>query len=472
MGNYDFSLDLESQNTMSVINNWIKPESTVLEFGSANGRLTKYLSEEKKCKVTIVEIDEEAGSKAEKYAVRSYLGTKYGNIENFFWEREKQEFQYIIFADVLEHLNNPQKVLEKCKEVLREDGRILVSIPNITHNSIIIDMLNDKFEYSKTGLLDRTHIHFFSYKSFIDMVKKNGMFVCETVPIYSRVANNEIKNSFADVPVEIAQYLRKRIAGSIYQYVFKLSISEKDICKEKNLIEGLEIERYEELETQCYYRTTESVEYTSDRKVSKIYFENSKVFFEIDLSSMEKVQNFRWDPMEDNGVVFLEKCQIVNEDSCVELKVQKSNAIINIGKIFVFEEMDPYVEFEIIPEQYRFGKIQIEFSILAYRRDAEFYEKLKQILLESSGKENISFVSKQQQAEMVEIKRYIEHLERDIKEQKGYINHLEKDIGIQRKYIEYLEREVNEQKNYIEHLEKDISEQKGYIERLERGIDE
>ncbi len=64
MGNYDFSLDLESQNTMFVINNWIQPNSQVLEFGSANGRLTKYLSEEKKCDVTIVEFDMESGKDA------------------------------------------------------------------------------------------------------------------------------------------------------------------------------------------------------------------------------------------------------------------------------------------------------------------------------------------------------------------------------------------------------------------------
>ena len=136
MGNYDFELDLKSVNTMSVINEWIKKETNILEFGPANGRLTKYLKYEKNCTVTIVELDEESGKEAKQFATKSYIGKKYGDIENFYWTKSKQKFDYIIFADVLEHLSNPQKVLEVCKNMLKPSGRILVSIPNVTHNSI------------------------------------------------------------------------------------------------------------------------------------------------------------------------------------------------------------------------------------------------------------------------------------------------------------------------------------------------
>ena len=59
MGNYNFELDLKSVNTMSVINGWIQNDADVLEFGPANGRLTKYLTMQKNCKVTIVEIDQQ-----------------------------------------------------------------------------------------------------------------------------------------------------------------------------------------------------------------------------------------------------------------------------------------------------------------------------------------------------------------------------------------------------------------------------
>ena len=61
MGKYNFKLDLDENDTNPKIIALIKPNSRILEFGSANGRLTQYLKEEKKCIVDIVEIDELAG---------------------------------------------------------------------------------------------------------------------------------------------------------------------------------------------------------------------------------------------------------------------------------------------------------------------------------------------------------------------------------------------------------------------------
>lgn len=458
MGNYDFELDLESQNTMSVINGWIEPESEVLEFGPANGRLTKYLAEEKKCAVTIVEIDAEAGSDAKQYAKKSYLGAEYGNIEKYYWEQTEDRYQYIIFADVLEHLRDPKTVLEKCKSVLAENGRILISIPNVTHNSIIIDMLNDKFEYDEAGLLDRTHIHFFSYPSFSKMVAESGLFLCETVPIYSRVGNNEIHNSFDDVPVEVADYLRKRVPGSIYQYVVKLSASEADVILEKTKVKGLDIEAYEQLETQCFYKESAEASYGDGKRVEKLYYENDKVCFEIDLAGLEDAVCLRWDPMECNGAILLEEKRVIFEDKSEELSIKKTNASCAAGRMLVFSEADPWVEFEEIPEEYRAGKLQIVFSVFAYRENTEVLDKLMQLMSEAGSGILIAAPSQEQ-------REYIAHLEHDINEQKGYIAHLERDINEQKGYVAHLERDINEQKEYIAHLERDIKELKAHIEK-------
>ena len=148
MGKYDFELDLKTKNTMSVMDSWIEQSANVLELGSANGRLTKYLSQVKKCLVTIVEIDEEAGREASCYAQKAYIGTEDGNILNFKWTQSEIKFDYIVIADVLEHLQEPELVLLRCKEVLKPGGLILVSIPNIAHNSVLIDLYNDRFDYS------------------------------------------------------------------------------------------------------------------------------------------------------------------------------------------------------------------------------------------------------------------------------------------------------------------------------------
>ena len=456
MGNYDFELDLESENTMSVIAGWITPGSEVLEFGPANGRLTKYLSEGKQCKVTIVEIDEESGNEAARYAAKSFLGEEYGNIEKYYWTELAEHFDYIIFADVLEHLSHPEKVLKVCKELLKEEGRILVSVPNISHNSVIIDLLKDEFQYDDTGLLDRTHIHFFTHKSFIRMTTECNLFICETIPIYSRVANNEIHNSYLDVPEEIASYLRTRTEGSIYQYVYNISGRQEHMAKGNDLLKPLEIEAYETLETQIFYKKSEEQSYSDDRRVEQLFRENDEVVIELDLSKMEKMQFLRWDPMECNGIVCLKNCMLVKGEKVHFLQSKNTNTRGKCRNLFIFTDSDPWIEFEKIPEEFSDGRLIIVFRILGKRRDITWMEETIQFL------KNLGLAVEEQSVKNQN--EYIGHLEKDLNEQKGYIGHLEKDLKEQKGYIEHLEKDIKEQQKYIEHLEKDIQELKQYLE--------
>lgn len=96
-----------------------------------------------------------------------------GNIEEENVPFEKK-FDYIIFGDVLEHLHNPGRTLEYCKSLLNENGRILACIPNIMHISVMQQLLKGEFRYTEMGLLDKTHIHFFTAKEIIRMFTEIG----------------------------------------------------------------------------------------------------------------------------------------------------------------------------------------------------------------------------------------------------------------------------------------------------------
>lgn len=420
MGNYDFSLDLETENTMSIINNWIEEESNVLEFGSANGRLTKYLSEEKNCNVTIVELDEASGNEAKEFAVNSYVGNEYGDIEKYYWSDQEAGYQYIIFADVLEHLRNPKKVLEECKKLLKDNGNILVSIPNIAHNSILIDLMNDKFIYSKTGLLDNTHIHFFTYKTFITMIEECGLYVDEVIPVYSRVANNEIDNSYMDIPTEVAQFLRKRPEGAVYQYVFKISTKE-DIEVNGCIVEGLEIEKHEELEAQVYYKDSIDNEYCDNDTINTLYFENEVVTIEVKLEELADKRCIRLDPMNSDGIILLQRCEVWIGDKHIKLQVRDSNSTIMTGNLYMFEENDPWIEFEKLEEDEMKGILHIEFTVLTYRMSECSKKQITQVLKEATGKEISSHLIQSYEDTILEQKNYISHLEKDIAELKEFI---------------------------------------------------
>ncbi|MBM6799163.1 class I SAM-dependent methyltransferase, partial [Coprobacillus cateniformis] len=104
---YDVPLNLEQNDNMKELVKNIKPNSVVLEFGPSTGRLTRYIKEELKCDIYIVEIDPEAFEISRQYANDGICD----DIETYSWKvmASHKVFDYVIFADVLEHLKNPEK---------------------------------------------------------------------------------------------------------------------------------------------------------------------------------------------------------------------------------------------------------------------------------------------------------------------------------------------------------------------------
>lgn len=227
MSKYDFALDMESANSAAEILRNIRPASDILEIGCAHGRMTKYLREQLGCRVTIVERDREAGSVAAAFASDATLvGDELGDLAKDHWHahlrRKLSSFDSIILADVLEHLPEPERVLGRAAEFLRPDGSIWISVPNLTHNSVLIEILNDRFDYRDIGLLDRTHIHFFSEQSLLKLVRRLGLRVSRRLDPIQWVTHTEFRNSYTQLPRSVAKFLKARKNGEIYQFVWEL----------------------------------------------------------------------------------------------------------------------------------------------------------------------------------------------------------------------------------------------------------
>lgn len=91
-------------------------------------------------------------------------------------ELKGNEFDTIIFNDVLEHLVNPYEVLGQCKKFLRQGGYIVASIPNILFFPVFFNdiILKQDWVYTNFGTLDKTHLRFFTRKSIIRMFEEQG----------------------------------------------------------------------------------------------------------------------------------------------------------------------------------------------------------------------------------------------------------------------------------------------------------
>ncbi|GFI46160.1 ubiquinone biosynthesis O-methyltransferase [Lachnospiraceae bacterium] len=109
------------------------------------------------------------------------------NVEECCLPYSGQSFDYILFGDILEHLRDPEKVVGYCRHLLKHGGKIVASIPNLMHYTVLKSLLNGDFTYQDMGLLDRTHIHFFTYNEIVRMFNRAGYEI--TFCTYTSVPN-------------------------------------------------------------------------------------------------------------------------------------------------------------------------------------------------------------------------------------------------------------------------------------------
>ncbi|HCF26081.1 MAG TPA: methyltransferase type 11, partial [Cyanobacteria bacterium UBA11049] len=146
----------------------------VIDFGCATGYFSQLLTK-KGCTVTGVEINPEAAKVAEQYCEQIIVADL--DFVSVTAILPKQAFDVAVFGDVLEHLRNPWKVLEEIRQLLKPEGYVVASIPNIAHGAIRLALLQGRFEYMDLGLLDNTHLRFFTRNSVEELFEGSGYFV-------------------------------------------------------------------------------------------------------------------------------------------------------------------------------------------------------------------------------------------------------------------------------------------------------
>lgn len=218
MGKYDVHIDMRNRRSShTLILEQIKPESYVLEMGCYTGYMTKYMKEKLNCCVNVVEIDEQAIECAKPYAYNAFCGDL--NSDEWYGHFNLNRYDYILFADVLEHLIDPLTTLTMATELLRKDGKVIISIPNICHNDIIIQLFYDHFRYTNWGLLDNTHIRFWGREDFIEMINKARLKVTDIRTVNFSTQGTEQHCKFR-VDDELMNLLKRREYGEVYQYIF------------------------------------------------------------------------------------------------------------------------------------------------------------------------------------------------------------------------------------------------------------
>lgn len=146
-------------------------EKKVLEVGPAGGYLTQELTERLRCLVDAVELNPIAASSASRYARRVIVGS----IEDpAVVQQLDADYDVAVFSDVLEHLIAPGETLRRVGERIRTGGRVVASIPNVAHWTVRLALLLGRFEYTSTGILDDTHLRFFTRATTLSLFEHAG----------------------------------------------------------------------------------------------------------------------------------------------------------------------------------------------------------------------------------------------------------------------------------------------------------
>ena len=297
---------LGENNSLVKMLSFIGTDKKVIDFGCASGYFSELLTK-KGCIVTGVEINPEAAKLAEQYCQKVIVADlDFVSLQEIL---PNEDFDVAIFGDVLEHLRNPWQILKETKSLLKPDGYVVASIPNIAHGSIRLALLQGKFEYSELGILDNTHLRFFTKKTVEDLFDKSGYLIELTdrtiLPIFTdnslvpQIDKHEfnletIQKIEADNNAQTLQFIIKAVPSSIEEkYSVLHEQHSKLIEKEQQLLSEVQSTKVqlEQSQSQLQHNQVELEFYQTQLEEIKTELEQSKSQIRHKQIELERLQS-------------------------------------------------------------------------------------------------------------------------------------------------------------------------------------
>ena len=214
---YFRSIHANEKSSLSLLASHIPPRSVVLDLGCGSGALGEYLKKNCNCETDGVTLNQTEAAHAQKY----YRQIEVANLETADLTSlfPSQSYDAIVCADVLEHLRQPERVLSACRKLLRPQGKLLLSVPNAAYCGLVAELMQGEFRYRNEGLLDNTHVRFFTRKSLCRFMAEN-QWALEPLEVVTRpVPDSEFSVAFDQLPPAVARYLLATADALTYQFI-------------------------------------------------------------------------------------------------------------------------------------------------------------------------------------------------------------------------------------------------------------
>jgi GT2 family glycosyltransferase/2-polyprenyl-3-methyl-5-hydroxy-6-metoxy-1,4-benzoquinol methylase len=213
---YSVDIDANANTSHAIMLGLVGGSKRVLDVGCAAGDLARALVG-RGCTVSGVELDEAAAAAAKPVLERLVVG----DVSSLDLPAELGHgaFDVVVFGDVLEHLTDPLPVLRSAKELLAPGGYVVISVPNIAHADVRLSLLNGDFTYRPLGLLDETHVRFFTRRSLYALVTEAGFAPADVRRTVAPPFGTEIQVRREDVLPGVVERLLEDPDAETYQFV-------------------------------------------------------------------------------------------------------------------------------------------------------------------------------------------------------------------------------------------------------------
>jgi 2-polyprenyl-3-methyl-5-hydroxy-6-metoxy-1,4-benzoquinol methylase len=188
------------------------PSATILEIGCGNGSTGAIAKGQGKCARYVgIDVDERAAS-----AARDVLDVVVlGNVEALDLTQFGGPFSAVILSEVLEHLIDPWKLLGRVNEIMRPGALVFASSPNVANMRLVVQLLRNRFDYTQAGVMDRTHLRWFTSATFREMFEQAGFETLSAGPLSApspkwRVINAVTGNALAHLASNQIMYCGRK----------------------------------------------------------------------------------------------------------------------------------------------------------------------------------------------------------------------------------------------------------------------
>ncbi|MDR2990786.1 MAG: methyltransferase domain-containing protein [Burkholderiaceae bacterium] len=216
---YEREIGSSERTSLSMLAARIAPGARVLDLGCGSGAVGRFLAQRdgRAASIDGLTINQAEAERARAHYRRVEVADlDQADLMQLF---EHGAYDVIVCADVLEHLRQSPRVLRACRDLLAPDGVALLSIPNAGYCGLVAELMAGEFRYREEGLLDTTHVRFFTRATLLRFLAENGWRAERLDTIERELPDSEFHVAFDALPPAVARYLLALSDALTYQFI-------------------------------------------------------------------------------------------------------------------------------------------------------------------------------------------------------------------------------------------------------------